>query len=114
MKKSLTKKQILRLRTDIARVFCSGKAHTVRNLKIIVSLNDFTYSRFIIIPVRHYGNSVKRNYIRKQLKELWRINQDRIEKGYDCAIVVSKCTNTDFSELQDNFIALLKKSGIYE
>ncbi len=114
MKKSLTKNQIIRLKKDINKVFELGKSYSLSFLKYFISDNSLSYSRFIVIPVKHYGNSVERNYIRRQIKELWRINQDKIISGIDCVIIVYIHTNVSFNELENVFISLLKKSGIYE
>ncbi len=65
-------------------------------------VNDLSYSRLIVIPVRKFGNSVQRNHIRRQIKEIWRTNQDKIPSGFDYAVVVypdSRLTYRDKEEL---------------
>ena len=39
--------------------------------------NTLGFDRFIVIPARKYGNSVQRNRIRRQMKEIFRLYPER-------------------------------------
>ncbi len=88
MRRSLTKNRIIRLKADIDNVFKAGKRYSLSCFKLFVASNDLAYSRIIVIPARHYGNSVQRNLIRRQIKEIWRTNQDKFAEGLDFAVIV--------------------------
>ncbi|MCR5761079.1 MAG: ribonuclease P protein component [Sphaerochaetaceae bacterium] len=111
MRKSLTKKQIIRSKTDIDNLFKAGKKYSSSCFKLLVRQNNLPYSRMIVIPVRHFGNSVRRNKIRRQLKEIWRLNQDRILPGLDCAFIVYSDSDLSYGEKEEILINLLNKSG---
>lgn len=110
MRKSLTKNQIIRLKTDIDNVFKAGKKYNLFCFKLYVKDNGQPYCRFIVIPVKHYGNSVQRNKIRRQIKEIWRQNQNRIRRGLDCVFVVYQ-NELSYNEKQKAVLSLLDKSG---
>ena len=113
MRRSLTKKQIIRLQADIDNVFKAGKRFSLSCFKLYVADNNLPYSRIIVIPARHYGNSVQRNHIRRQMKEIWRINQERIIPGRDFAVVIYPAKDRIFSyeDREKTFIDLLGTSG---
>lgn len=111
MRKNLTKKQIISLQTDIDNLFKAGKRYSLSCFKLFVTENHLDFSRLIVIPVKHYGNSVQRNLIRRQVKEIWRTNQDKIKNGIDCAIIVYPDEKSTFSQKENKLLMLLEKSG---
>ncbi len=113
MRRSLTKKQIIRLQADIDNVFKAGKRFSLSCFKLYVADNNLPYSRIIVIPARHYGNYVQRNRIRRQMKEIWRINQERISRGRDFAVVIypAKDRILSYEDREKTFIDLLRTSG---
>jgi len=52
--------------------------------------NDLTYHRFAISVSRKIGNSVNRNYIKRKIKEFFRLNQYLIDTEYDLWVVIKK------------------------
>ena len=112
MRKSLTKKQILRLKTDIDRTFKAGKRYSLSCFKLFVAENGLPYSRMIVIPVRHYGNSVCRNRIRRQVREIWRTNQQKIKSGLDCVIIVHPGEELPYSSKEEILLSLFGRGGM--
>lgn len=111
MRKSLTKKQLIKTKADIDNVMKAGKSSSLSCFKLFVVENNLPYSRIIVIPVRHYGNSVQRNKIRRQIKEIWRTNQELFKVGLDFAVVVRKGKELAFSEKKEMILDLFRKSG---
>ena len=113
MRRSLTKNRIIRLKADIDNVFKAGKRYSLSCFKLFVASNDLAYSRIIVIPARHYGNSVQRNLIRRQIKEIWRTNQDKFAEGLDFAVIVYPMHDRTLSyeEKQAMILELFGKSG---
>ena len=113
MRRSLTKNQIIRKKADIDNVMKAGKRQSLSCFKLSVAKNDLPYSRLIVIPVRHYGNSVQRNRIRRQIKEIWRTNQERIQRGLDFAVVVypSDGSAMTFEDKKTLILNLIERSG---
>ena len=113
MRRSLTKKQIIRLKADIDNLFKAGKRYSLSCFKLYVAENDLSYSRIIVIPARHYGNSVVRNHIRRQIKEIFRTNMEMISEGRDFAVVIypAKERNLSYEDREKVLIDLLRTSG---
>ena len=113
MRRSLTKNQIIRKKTDIDNLMKAGKRQSLSCFKLSVVKNDLPYSRLIVIPARHYGNSVQRNRIRRQIKEIWRTNQDKFQSGLDFAVIVYRTNDMSmtFEDKKTLILDLFRKSG---
>ena len=105
MRKNPTESRIIKHKTDIDRIFKAGKRQSLSCFKVLATDNSLPYSRMVIIPVKHYGNSVQRNRIRRQVKEIWRTNQEKIPVGFDYAVVVYPEERITYREKEE---ALLK------
>ena len=114
MKRSLTKNQIIRFKADIDNLFKAGKRYSLSCFKLYIVANNFDYSRMIVIPAKHYGNSVQRNLIRRQIKEIWRLNQDKIKTGLDMAIVVYPGKDLAYEEKESTLLNLFEKGNALE
>ncbi|MFA6844434.1 MAG: ribonuclease P protein component [Sphaerochaetaceae bacterium] len=112
MRKSLTKKEIVKYQPEINRIFKAGKTNSYHGLKLVVSKNQLDWSRVIVIPVRHYGTAVQRNRIRRQVKEIWRNEKERLASGYDFAFVVYPGNVYDHVMLKKQLIYLCEKTGV--
>ncbi|MFC2821195.1 MAG: ribonuclease P protein component [Sphaerochaeta sp.] len=113
MRKSLTKNQIIRFKADIDKLLKAGKRYSLSCFKLYVAENGLPYSRILVIPARHYGNSVRRNLIRRQIKEIWRVNQERFSSGRDFAVIVypARGKAMTFEEKEKTILDLFGKSG---
>ena len=90
----------------------TGRRYAGRNLKLIVCQNDLEISRIIVIPVRNYGNSVKRNRIRRQIKEIWHTEKHAMIPGHDVAFVVYPEKSYDHAAQRTQIISLCQKAGL--
>ena len=78
MRRSLSKIEIIRRRQDIDRIFKHGRKVSCKGMRLMILENTLGFDRFIVIPARKYGNSVQRNRIRRQMKEIFRLYPGRI------------------------------------
>ena len=114
MRKSLTKERIIRKKTDIDNIFKAGRKYSLSCFKLLVRENGLPISRFIIIPVKHFGNSVQRNKIRRQIKEIWRTHYMDVRPGVDCLVIVYSTyskLNLTYIEKENIVLNLLKAGG---
>lgn len=116
MRRSLTKRDILRNKKDIDRIFKSGKRFSSEKMRLIYLANGLSFDRFIIIPAKHYGNSVQRNLLRRRAKEIFRNWENRhigenplLNKGLDLVLVVYPGRVSDYSLLESDFKLLLDR-----
>lgn len=52
--------------------------------------NARSYHRFAISVNRKVGNAVERNFIKRKMKELFRLNQHLVNKHYDFWVIAKK------------------------
>ena len=115
MRRSLSKIDIIRRKQDIDRIFKQGRRVSCKGMRLMILENTLGFDRFIVIPARKYGNSVQRNRIRRQMKEIFRLYPGRIlpddEKttGRDIALVVYPGKVSSYSLLESDFHSLLDR-----
>ena len=113
MRKSLSKLEILKKKSEIDKAFKTGKASSRRGLKLILAPNELNRSRIIVIPIKHYGNAVQRNSIRRRIKEIWRINKTNFISGYDFIFLVYPGRVFDSKTLEKTVLDICEDQGIY-
>ena len=112
MKRSLTKEERLKHKSDFDRVFAAGKRKSCAGARLVYMPNGLQYCRFTVCPVRKYGKAVERNRVRRIFRELFRIEKDRIKPGYDIVIVVYPGKDT-YKIREGQFIHLLEEENLF-
>ena len=113
MRKSLSKKEIVKRKPEIDHIFKTGKTYSCQGMKLVISHNNLDWNRVIVIPVRHYGNSVQRNRIRRQIKEIWRNAKNTMCFGYDFAFIVYPGKVPEHEIQTKQLISLCEKAGVF-
>lgn len=113
MRKSLSKLEILRKKSEIDNAFKNGKSTSRRGIKLILAPNNLNRNRIIVIPVKHFGNAVERNTIRRRIKEIWRKNKDKFISGNDFIFLVYPGKVFDSKKLEKTILELCEEQGIY-
>ncbi len=59
------------------------------------------------------GKAVVRNRVRRRLREIYRIHEDRFLPGWDIVVVArSRSVEVSFEKLTESFLSLAEKAGI--
>jgi ribonuclease P protein component len=111
MKKSLTKKEIIRKQTDLKKIFASGAVSKCRGAKILFLQNSLPYNRFAVTLVRKYGNSIERNYSKRILREIYRTEKDSLKISYDIVIVLYP-GDYSFRDRYEQYKILVKRANL--
>ena len=106
----------LRSNMEFKKVYKYGKNYWNRNLILYVMKNDLGYTRVGYSITKKIGNSVVRNRIRRQMKEIYRLKFDLIENNYDLIFIPKKnVVEISYDKLESamvhimNLAKLLKK-----
>ena len=70
-------------------------------------------NRVGITVSKKLGKAVVRNRVRRRLREVYRLHEDRFLPGWDIVVVArSRCISADFSRLTGAYLSLAEKAGI--
>lgn len=107
----LRKKEILRGRTNLERLFSKGRRYKdpTGTLKIVVLSNGHRDSRFCFGVGRVQGKSHDRNYVRRTFREIIRTHRAEIPPGMDfCLIPVrTRFRTLDFARKKELILSSL-------
>ena len=99
----------LKKNTDFTRVYRKGKSRSDRNIVLYSMTNGLLESRFGVSVSRKTGNSVVRHRIKRRLKEIYRLNEDRFDRGKDYVVIArAHAAGADYAELEKSLTALMK------
>ena len=86
MKKTVS----LKRNYDFSRVYKKGRFFAGKYIVMHVLKNNYGYNRLGITVSTKFGKSVRRNRIRRLIKENYRHYEDSIKEGYDIVFVARK------------------------
>lgn len=109
----LWKKYRLAKREDFHKVYRYGKS--VANHQFVLYYLPKTGQgefRLGLSISKKVGNAVVRNRLRRVIKEIVRLNIDRITGGYDYIIIVRKpCAEMNYKELEKSLFHVFRKAS---
>jgi ribonuclease P protein component len=88
MRKSLTKKERLRGRSTLSRVFSEAAKRDGKGIRVYYIENNLDCTRIAVSPVRKFRNAVARNREKRICREAYRQLKHKIKTGYDIAFVL--------------------------
>ena len=75
--------------------------------------NGTNINRVGITVSKKLGHAVVRNRVRRRLREVYRLNEDKFQSGWDIVVVArSKAVTAEFSRLTAAYLQLAEKAGI--
>lgn len=113
MRRNLTKREIVKKKPEIDKIFLSGTTYSCPGIKLRIAKNLLGLNRIIVIPVKHYGNAVQRNRIRRQIKEIWRLEKNDFISGFDFAFVVYPRKAVSHEQQKEHITRLFKQAHLY-
>jgi ribonuclease P protein component len=91
----------LRARQDFARINAKGRTRADRLMVVRFVPNARDHDRFGISTGRRLGSAVRRNRVRRRLREILRANPNRTGHGWDVLIVARPgSVDASFDELR--------------
>jgi ribonuclease P protein component len=111
---SFRKSERLLNRKDFVNLNRLGKRYRTEHFTIILKDNGRDISRLGITVSKKIGNAVKRNKVKRLLREFFRLNKHRCPKGYDIVIIANNgADDLFFSKLKEELGEIIqdKKSN---
>lgn len=102
----------LKLNHVFRRLYHTG-ASANSFLVLYAKANKSNMNRVGITVSKKLGHAVVRNRIRRRLREIYRLNEDQFQPGWDIVVVArSRCVDADFTSLTKAYLSLAAKAGI--
>jgi ribonuclease P protein component len=95
-------------------VKASGKSWTGKHLMLARLERDTEApSRIGIVTTRRLGNAVTRNQVRRKIREIFRLNQHRIRKGFWLVTIARfSSAGAAYEELERDWLRLAERASI--
>ena len=109
----LPRSRILKKKKDFQAVYSRGKSYANRFLVLYVFRSNGFQGKVGFAAGKKLGNAVKRNRVKRLLRESYRMHQSEIEEGVSLLLVGRKAAlAVKCQELEKAFLALGRKAGI--
>lgn len=104
----------IRKNTEFLRLYKRGKFFVGKNIVLYVYKNKMNLNRIGITASKKFGKSVKRNRMRRLIKENYRYYEPFVNTGYDIVFVARSNEKTpEFLDIKKEMKFLLKKLNIF-
>ena len=104
----MKKINVLKESKDFEKIIKNNKSYRSKNFFIYLQHHDENTYHFGLSVGKKIGNAVRRNKIKRQLKEI--ISQNTYQKNFDCIIIVRREINSaDFQQIKEDLNYALKK-----
>ena len=102
----------LKLNHIFRRLYATS-GHANAYLVLYARKNRTNTNRVGVTVGKKLGHAVVRNRVRRRLREVYRLNEDKFLPGWDIVVVArSRCIGADFQKLTNAYLSLAEKAGI--
>lgn len=92
---------------EFQKIYRGGTSHANRLLVMYVMKNGEESNRIGISVSKKVGNSVVRHHITRLLREIFRLNEDRIQTGLNIVVVARVAAkDSDYKHLESAYLHL--------
>ena len=98
---------------EFRRLYNKGKSAVSPYFAVYCRKTGRPYSRLGITTGVKLGKAVKRNFVRRRIRELYRTNEWKLQPGYDIVVVArTRAIFARYSDLEHSFQKLMRKLGL--
>ena len=110
------KEERLRSKAEFDYVFSQhtrSKKSSIPGLSIRYTENGLLKNRIGILVTRKYGNAVKRNRIKRHIREIYRHMKNKLKTGYDIVVIVypGEC---NYEKRKCQVYSLIRKAALFD
>lgn len=85
------------------------------NLVLFLKKNNYGYNRFGFTAAKKIKKAVTRNFIRRRMKEIVRLNEYKLKEGYDFIFMARvNASESDYKSLEKSFNKLIKRKNLFK
>ena len=100
---------------EFRRIYQRGTSAVSGSMVVYCRKNKLGRSRLGITASTKIGGAVTRNRARRRLREVYRLNRDKLRKGWDIILVArGRTAAVSWKELNDTFLRLCRKLELLE
>ncbi|MCL2568056.1 MAG: ribonuclease P protein component [Oscillospiraceae bacterium] len=105
----------IRQNYEFRRLYNAGKSTATGLLAVYCRPNRRGANRLGITVGTKVGNAVVRNKVRRRLKEIYRLHEAEVRRGFDIVIVARvKSPSATYRQLEADFLRTVDKLGLRE
>lgn len=100
---------------EFKMLFSKGKFYYGDFVHFYIRKSNSSYNKFGIAISKKQGKAVKRNRIKRLIRENYKNFEPKIENGTQILIIINKEKNIEeinFKDIEKNFLRTLKKANI--
>ncbi len=98
---------------EFRRLYAKGKSVATPSLVVYFRRTNRSYNQLGLTVSTKIGNAVCRNRVRRRLREIYRLNETRLQKGLDVVVVArQKSPFVSYAELEKAFLFACSRLGI--
>ncbi len=95
------------------RLYSKGKSAASPSLAVYVRPNHHRQSRLGVTVGAKVGKAVRRNRVRRRIREAYRIHEARMLPGWDIVVVARiRSAHVPYAEIERDLLRLLDKLGV--
>ena len=95
---------------EFRRLYNKGMTAASPWIAVYCRKNRLGISRLGLTTGVKLGNAVRRNRVRRRLREIYRTNEDRLRPGMDIVVVARvRAVHSHYGELERSFLQLARK-----
>jgi len=95
---------------EFRRIYRKGRSAVSPCMVVYCQRNRQGRSRLGVTVSTKLGHAVVRNRVRRRLREIYRLNRDRMTPGYDVIVVARvRAAHTAYQKLEREYLSLLQK-----
>lgn len=98
---------------EFRRLYHKGKSAVSPYFAVYCRKTGRPYSRLGITTGVKLGNAVKRNFVRRRIRELYRTHEEQLLPGYDIVVVArTRAIFARYADMERSFLQLMKKLSL--
>ena len=104
----------LKSNIDFKNIFSLHNSKANKYLVMYVANNNKNINRLGISVSKKVGNSVKRHYIKRCIKEAYRLHENMFNSGLDIVVIARQgASDINYHELESALLHLMSKNKVF-